>query len=218
MKESMLHVSRGGNVIGKFPSDEARAHLASGLILPTDLAWREGMVEWRPTEEVLAAESPILPAALSPDLPPVLPRSTATSPSKKSKSWIVALSAIGVVVLSCVICAVTGQGCLGVLADSNERRRIEEAEKAKSPTKAQMEKAIIDRVKDTMTKISTVGRKYQIGPLEGGTAVMVDNLGAYWVKGENVYAANGFAKTWSPAISYSANPKVTFTSVKGAVR
>jgi len=52
-------------------------------------------------------------------------------------------------------------------------------------------------VKRTITAVSSSGGTYLVGSLKGGTAVLVDDLAAYWVKNSRVYAANGFAKTWS---------------------
>jgi hypothetical protein len=42
-------------------------------------------------------------------------------------------------------------------------------------------------------------------------------LAAYWVKDGRVYAANGFAKMWSPGIDYASSPAITIDSVKNAV-
>ncbi len=75
----------------------------------------------------------------------------------------------------------------------------------------------IEKVKFTITA-SLKHRNFKSGPLEGGTAVLVNGLGAYWVNSDTVYAANGFAKTWSPGITYAKQKKVTFDSVKQAAR
>lgn len=75
----------------------------------------------------------------------------------------------------------------------------------------------ITAVKRTMTNVSTSGRVYQTGFLEDGVAVFVDNLAAYWVQNGRVYAANGFAKTWSPSISYSKTG-IDIDSVENAVQ
>ncbi len=45
--------------------------------------------------------------------------------------------------------------------------------------------------------------EYEAAELEGGVAVLVNDFGAYWVRDGVVYAANGVAKTWSPALDYS---------------
>ena len=74
----------------------------------------------------------------------------------------------------------------------------------------------VSSVKESMTETYTSGRTYETAPLEGGTAVLVDGTAAYWVDGSRVYAANGFAKTWSPGISY-APTGIDFDSVRRAV-
>jgi hypothetical protein len=73
-------------------------------------------------------------------------------------------------------------------------------------------------VKRSITAVSSLGRTYLAGSLKGGTAVLVDDLAAYWVKNSRVYAANGFAKTWSPSISYATDPDINFDSVEQAVK
>ena len=65
------------------------------------------------------------------------------------------------------------------------------------------ESSAISVVKRSITTVSTSGQTYETGDLQGGTAVLVDDLAAYWVKGETVYAANRFAKTLSPDVEYS---------------
>ena len=84
------------------------------------------------------------------------------------------------------------------------------------PEPSAIDENAVDLVKATMMKISSAGRSCKIGPLEGGAAVLVDGVGAYWVKNGTVYVANGLAKMWSPAISYSTSAKITFNTVKSA--
>lgn len=76
----------------------------------------------------------------------------------------------------------------------------------------------ISAVKGSIAAVSSLGRTYLAGSLKGGTAVLVDDLAAYWVKNSRVYAANGFARTWSPSISYATDPDINFDSVEQAVK
>jgi len=76
----------------------------------------------------------------------------------------------------------------------------------------------IQAVKNSITNTSASGQNYQTGPLEGGTAVLVDDMAAYWVSGGIVFAANGLAKTWSPTTSYASSGNVTYDSVKASVQ
>ena len=75
----------------------------------------------------------------------------------------------------------------------------------------------IEAVNNTITANLKEGLDYQAGSLQGGTAVLIADTGAYWVKDGVVYAANGTAKTWSPNISY-APVGIDFDSVKEACR
>lgn len=77
--------------------------------------------------------------------------------------------------------------------------------------------AAVEAVKRTITKVAPQGRDYETGPLEGGTAVLVDDYAAYWVKDGIVYGANGIALMWSPGVG-SAAPTATLDKVKEAVR
>ena len=80
------------------------------------------------------------------------------------------------------------------------------------------ESSAISAVRKSVTAVSSSGRTYLTGLLRKGTAVLVDDLAAYWVKNGRVYAANGFAKTWSPSISYATDPDINFGSVEQAVK
>lgn len=51
------HLGRDGTQLGSFPEDEIRAGLQNGRFLPTDLAWSEGMPDWKPLSEVLPGTS-----------------------------------------------------------------------------------------------------------------------------------------------------------------
>lgn len=63
----------------------------------------------------------------------------------------------------------------------------------------------ITRVVQSMTVPRSDPKKIQAADLLGGVAVLVDFNAAYWVKDGVVRAANGWAKTWSPALKYTGN-------------
>ena len=52
----MIHVARGGANIGSFPLEEIQEGLRTGRFLPTDMAWEEGMPDWRPLSQVMAGK------------------------------------------------------------------------------------------------------------------------------------------------------------------
>lgn len=71
-----IHVARKSVSLGTFKPEEVRAGLATGRFITTDLAWREGMAEWKALsewEEFRSATPPASPvglaAAPSADLP-----------------------------------------------------------------------------------------------------------------------------------------------------
>ena len=75
-------------------------------------------------------------------------------------------------------------------------------------------------VQDSMTAVSPdkiYAWEYEAGVLEDGIAVLVNDNGAYWVKDNVVYAANGFAKTWSPNLDYSPTG-IDFDTVQNSVK
>lgn len=46
------HYSNQGKQMGPVGSDELRSMIAAGMVLPTDLAWREGMTDWLPVSKI----------------------------------------------------------------------------------------------------------------------------------------------------------------------
>ena len=74
---AMIHVARGGANIGSFPLEEIQEGLRTGRFLPTDMAWEEGMPDWRPLAQVMADK----PAAAIP-----APGPAGTSPLPISSS------------------------------------------------------------------------------------------------------------------------------------
>ena len=60
-----IHIARKGAQLGVFTDDEVRVGLAAGRFNAADLAWREGMAEWKALGEwpEFAAVSPAAPAA-----------------------------------------------------------------------------------------------------------------------------------------------------------
>ena len=46
-----VYINRDGQQYGPYTIEEVRAHLASGAVLVTDQAWREGMAHWMPVSQ-----------------------------------------------------------------------------------------------------------------------------------------------------------------------
>jgi hypothetical protein len=110
MEDTSIHISRGGKELGQFPSDEIVKHLSSGLLMRTDLAWQDGMTEWKPIYEIVEAQqfqSDDLPPSLgSGSLPPVAIHENGQVSSKMSLTTKYLIA--GCVVFGCVICGVIG--------------------------------------------------------------------------------------------------------------
>ena len=49
----MIHLARDGANLGSFSEAEVQEGLKTGRFRPTDLAWKEGMAEWRPLTQVI---------------------------------------------------------------------------------------------------------------------------------------------------------------------
>jgi hypothetical protein len=60
----LYHISRAGQTYGPYTLEDLQRYVASGNILPTDLAKSDAMPEWRPVSEVLGTQTP-------PQTPPV---------------------------------------------------------------------------------------------------------------------------------------------------
>jgi hypothetical protein len=63
---ALIHVARGGTNMGSFPLEEIREGLRTGRFLPTDVAWEEGMPDWRPLSQIMAGK----PGAAGPAVDP----------------------------------------------------------------------------------------------------------------------------------------------------
>ncbi len=57
-----VHVDRGGERFGPYSLEEVNVYLANGTLLPTDLAWQDGMTDWVPIDQVIGV---VMPAAKS---------------------------------------------------------------------------------------------------------------------------------------------------------
>lgn len=75
-----MHVARDGANLGSFPREEVQEGLRTGKFLPTDMAWEEGMPDWRPLAQVMPEKSAAAPAA-APAGPTALPDASSSGPS-----------------------------------------------------------------------------------------------------------------------------------------
>ncbi len=68
-----IYIHRENEQFGPYSLEQARTYLASGELLPHDLAWREGAADWAPLAEVVIV-TPVVPPL--PQLAPVPARGT----------------------------------------------------------------------------------------------------------------------------------------------
>lgn len=69
---SLIHVARNHKPFGTFPEEAIREGIKEGRFVATDLAWREGMDEWKPLGEMAPQWGMEIP-------PPALPVSSGTT-------------------------------------------------------------------------------------------------------------------------------------------
>ena len=49
---ALIHIARNHKPFGTFPEDEIREGIKAGRFMASDLAWREGMTEWKPLGDI----------------------------------------------------------------------------------------------------------------------------------------------------------------------
>ncbi len=74
MVKTQYHIGRNSQQLGIFSNDEIRDGLAKGHFYSTDLAWNEGMPDWKQLEEIFGPLITPVSYAHSSGVPPELPR------------------------------------------------------------------------------------------------------------------------------------------------
>ena len=77
------HVSRNRKTLGIYPEADARDYYAQGRIVPDDLVWCEGMLEWVAASQVFGPAPQSAAPTIAPALPPPEP-ATPTFPVQAS--------------------------------------------------------------------------------------------------------------------------------------
>ena len=77
-----IHIARDRQALGQFSPEEVAEGLASGEFLPSDLAWREPMENWKPLSEF--TDLPPAPRSL---VPPALPQPPGDLPTPAEPAW-----------------------------------------------------------------------------------------------------------------------------------
>ena len=82
-------IARGSEQFGPYTRAQIDEYLATGSLQPTDLAWTEGMADWTPLSQLVAA-SPVAPGPPAPGMaPPMAAAPAAGSNNKAVITWVV---------------------------------------------------------------------------------------------------------------------------------
>ena len=122
-----IHISRGDESSGPYSLEEVQAYLDQGLLLPTDLAWQEGMEDWVPLSELLGQSAapepaPSPPAPVMAELVSV--EQVAAEPVAKPRSRKGLLIGVGVGVAVLVIAAGVWFGLLRTDGSKQEKQQV----------------------------------------------------------------------------------------------
>lgn len=93
-----IHIGRNGQPLGIFSEDQVRDGISRGTFLGTDLAWQEGMEEWKPLSSFSLSGAP-----------PSLPLSPLTGPAGMPVAST--NSGLAIASLICGIAAIPGFFC-----------------------------------------------------------------------------------------------------------
>ena len=116
-----IYLYKDGQQLGPFTESEARAHLSSGSVSETDLAWVEGNSDWQPLSTILphvTLPQPIAPAPI-PTAPVTPPQPIVPAPAptvvqvvapRPLSHWGVSLASWALLALCCIASLLPGLG------------------------------------------------------------------------------------------------------------
>ena len=121
-----IYIARGQEQLGPYPLDQVQQLLDSGVLKPDDFAFHEGLDNWTPLTEVIAAQAsdlpplpampapaapepaaPVEPAAGTPPADPIAQPSASTAPDKPKKGVPIWLRILAWILVLGLILAVT---------------------------------------------------------------------------------------------------------------
>ncbi|MDP7010924.1 MAG: GYF domain-containing protein [Verrucomicrobiota bacterium] len=147
-----VHVDRSGARYGPYNLEEVNDYLASGILLPTDLAWQDGMTGWKPIGQIPGVVMPGGAVTSSP-LSPSGAESQGVPIVKEVKSKKKALISIG-----------AGAGLLALLAgiwisfireDESKAPSTHVASPVKKTGEGDKEQKVISTLKPTLSESPT---------------------------------------------------------------
>jgi hypothetical protein len=85
----LYHISRNGQNYGPYTLEDLQKYVASGNVLPTDLAKSDDMPDWVPVSQILGVVPPVVPPAYQGPLAPAYPAQpgVAVYPDPPNLSW-----------------------------------------------------------------------------------------------------------------------------------
>lgn len=101
-----IHIGRNGQSLGIFNEEQVRDGLEQGTFLGTDLAWQEGMGDWKPLSSFSILKSP---PTLSQSPQPMHSVQSVTMSTEPPKSGLAVASMI------CGIASIPGLFCCGAI-------------------------------------------------------------------------------------------------------
>jgi hypothetical protein len=130
-----IHVTRGEESSGPYSLEQVQSYLADGLLLPTDLAWHEGLENWIPLSELVgqsALPEPVPPPPSTPDEIDLIsadqvPVESVAKPRSRKRMLI----GIGAGVAVLVIAAGVWFGLLRPDGSKQEKRQLVQEREAK---------------------------------------------------------------------------------------
>ena len=96
-----IHVNRDGQEFGPFPPETVQQYLAAGQLLPTDLAWHEGLPNWTSLGELMASLEGTAPAPV----PPVPALEAAPAAGKSGTGVLILRICLGLILVMALIVA-----------------------------------------------------------------------------------------------------------------
>jgi uncharacterized RDD family membrane protein YckC len=112
-----IHIAKNGQKMGPYSEAQVREMLAAGSIAGTDLAWHEGLADWKPLASVLsAANAPAAPVST------IVPGVAVIDPNLAERG-----TRLGAVLLDCLallICLLPGFVVLMAGGDDNDTTKV----------------------------------------------------------------------------------------------
>ena len=181
-----VHIDRNGERYGPYSIEEINAYLANGTLLPTDLAWQDGMTDWLPVSQISGVVMPGGSVATS--IPPSQP-----VPNGNKKKILIGIGA--------------GMGLLALMAgiwfffirEAGDKEQLSNNNGSNSTTAKPVKEL-------TTGKVRMGSFEYFKAEAEKGDSDCQNNLGAMYAKGQEVEKDYKEAAKWYRKAAEQNNP------------